>query len=1083
MTHKKRRVFLIFTSCLIFLLAIDNSLLFPQRVSAAASLAGYWKFDEGSGTTAADSSGNGHTATLEGNATWGSGQIGSYALQLNGTPGTYADISGPVINTTQSFTVAAWVNLTSTNGYQTFVSIDGSQVSGFYFQLRGDSGKFALTRLAGDSTSSATVVASALSAPTTNTWYYLVGVYDASAQTISLYVDGALQQTVSFTSPWQATGDTVIGRGKYSGSPVDFVSGRIDDVRIYNGALSSQSVQALQANGYWSFDEGSGTTAADSSPFNTPGTIHNATWTTGEVGRALAFNGISSYVDMGNHASLNFGTGSFSITSWFKTSARSGQQRIDSKGYDGWSNGYFLGLGANSAARTGSIGGGIGGGTQASSLLFSSTTSFNDGKWHLAALVIDRSTNTAQIYVDGIAQSVVTQPGTCGIASGTTVNIANCGSLNATTMDDFTVGSYNGAADFFNGSINEVGVYQYVLTASFLAQQSNVALFNIQANQSGASISPTLYGLMFEEINHSGDGGIYGELIQNRIFQDNPTTPVHWSTVASSGASGSIALDTTQPVNTTALTTSLKLQIANVGAGQRVGVANDGYWGIPVKPHTTYRASFYAKASADFSGPLTVDLEDNSGSPVYAIATVPSISTSWKQYYVTLTTPGNITASETNHFVISASHSGTVWFNLVSLFPPTWNNRPNGMRTDLMQLLNNMHPSFLRFPGGNYLEGATFDTRFQWENTIGPLSQRPGHEDTAWGYRSSDGLGLLEYLEWCEDLHMTPVLAVYAGYSLNGTHVSVGTPQFTDLVNSALNEIQYATGSINTPWGAQRAADGHPAPFHIQYVEIGNEDFFDSSGSYNQRFAAFYDAIKAAYPQIKLIATTTVTSRTPDVYDQHFYESPGWFEGNSNYYDNYSRSAPRIFVGEYATQEGKPTPDLNAALGDAAWMTGLERNSDVVIMASYAPLFVNVNDPNWGTNLIGYDALNSYGSPSYYVQKLFSLYHGNVVIPTQLTGNPDISYVVSKATSDGTLYIKVVNALSTAQTAHFTLNGIRHVFPLGAATVLTSAHGTDTNTLSNPDAVVPVTHQLHDLGTTFTYTLAPNSVTVLQLHV
>jgi alpha-N-arabinofuranosidase len=292
------------------------------------------------------------------------------------------------------------------------------------------------------------------------------------------------------------------------------------------------------------------------------------------------------------------------------------------------------------------------------------------------------------------------------------------------------------------------------------------AALTIQANQTGAHINPALYGLMFEDISHSGDGGLYAELIRNRIFKDDPNTPVNWSAVTSSGAQGSIALDSTHQVNSTALTTSLKLQITQVGAGQRVGVANAGFWGIPVRPNTTYRASFYAQASSDFSGPLTADIESNDGSTIYAKSTVNSISTSWKQYSLILTI-GNVTASETNRFVISAGHTGTVWFNLVSLFPPTWNNRTNGLRPDLMHLLNGMKPGFLRFPGGNFLEGETTSDYFAWKNTVGDLSLRPGHNDP-WGYRSSDGLGLLEYLEWCEDLHMSPLLAVYAGYSLNG---------------------------------------------------------------------------------------------------------------------------------------------------------------------------------------------------------------------------------------------------------------------------------------------------------------------------
>jgi alpha-L-arabinofuranosidase len=219
-------------------------------------------------------------------------------------------------------------------------------------------------------------------------------------------------------------------------------------------------------------------------------------------------------------------------------------------------------------------------------------------------------------------------------------------------------------------------------------------------------------------------------------------------------------------------------------------------------------------------------------------------------------------------------------------------------------LMAGLKPGFLRFPGGNYLEGETIAQRFEWKNTIGPISQRPGHE-SPWGYRSDDGLGLLEFLEWCEDLNMQPLLAVYAGYSLDGEFVAPGAA-LQPYVQDALDEIQYITGSTSTQWGAQRAADGHPAPFPLTYVEVGNEDFFDTSGSYDGRFTQFFNAIRQNYPNLKIIATTTVTSSTPDIYDQHFYETPRSFEQSVHQYDNYSRTAPKIFVGEYASQEGRP---------------------------------------------------------------------------------------------------------------------------------------------------------------------------------
>ncbi len=532
-------------------------------------------------------------------------------------------------------------------------------------------------------------------------------------------------------------------------------------------------------------------------------------------------------------------------------------------------------------------------------------------------------------------------------------------------------------------------------SASALADPASIT---IDVGHPGHAISPTLYGLMTEEINHSYDGGIYAELIQNRAFKDDATNPVHWTLVQDGGGAGQISIDTTNPVNT-ALSVSLDLSITT--PGKRVGVANDGYWGIPVKPNTTYTGSFYAQAQDGFSGPVTVSLESADGSTVYASAVVPAVSTSWAHYGVTLNT-GNVQASTNNRLVISGSHAGTLRLSLVSLFPPTYDNRANGNRVDLMEKLAAMKPAFLRLPGGNYLEGDTIAQRFEWKNTIGDISQRAGHR-SPWKYQSTDGMGLLEFLDWCEDLHMQPVLAVYAGYSLLGEHVDAG-PALQPYVQDALDEIQYVTGDTSTKWGGERAADGHPAPFPLEYVEIGNEDNFDQSGSYPARYAQFYDAIRAAYPKLKIIATVrsgkgnsaasvALGGRTPDVIDDHFYRSASAMEADSTHYDKFDRSGPKVFVGEWATTEGNPTPTMNAALGDAAWMTGLERNSDVVSIASYAPLFVNMNPHagQWRTNLIGYDAINSFGSPSYYTQCMFSNNLADVVLPTTVTQPPIVA--------------------------------------------------------------------------------------------
>ena len=280
-------------------------------------------------------------------------------------------------------------------------------------------------------------------------------------------------------------------------------------------------------------------------------------------------------------------------------------------------------------------------------------------------------------------------------------------------------------------------------------------------------------------------------------------------------------------------------------------------------------------------------------------------------------------------------------------------------------------------------------------------------------------MGLLEFLEWCEDLKMEPVLAVYAGYSLAGEHIDPG-PALEPYVQDALDEIEYVTGSADTKWGAERVKDGHPAPFPLHYVEVGNEDWFDLSHSYDGRFAQFFHAIKQRYPNLQIIATTPVKGVTPDVLDEHFYMPAEQSFSESHHYDNADRNGPKIFVGEWATREDGPTPNLEAALADAAWLTGLERNSDLVIMSSYAPLFVNVNPGGmqWAPDLIGYDALTSYGSPSYWTQVMFSSHLGTEVLASTLSNAPPRVYAsVTRDASKRKLFVKVVNATSTSAAA------------------------------------------------------------------
>lgn len=621
------------------------------------------------------------------------------------------------------------------------------------------------------------------------------------------------------------------------------------------------------------------------------------------------------------------------------------------------------------------------------------------------------------------------------------------------------------------------------LTGSLRAQvAAPPAEISIDASTALHKVSPTLFGLMTEEINYSYDGGIYAELVRNRAFHDaRRASLAHWRLAQDGNARASIALDEASGPSA-ALPVSLKLTVTTADAGDSAGIENDGFWGIALRPGTTYQGSFYAKADSAGMGAVTVSLVNDNTGKIEARATVAGVGADWRQYRFVLKTE-SLTPGSLNHLVLSVNRPGTLWFDLISLFPPTYRNRPNGNRIDLMQMLAAMKPAFLRLPGGNYLEGNTIAERFNWKETIGPLVDRPTH-NSPWGYRSSDGMGLLEFLNWCEDLHMQPVLAVYAGYSLQGEHVAPG-PDLAPYVQDALDEIEYVTGGADTRWGAERARDGHPAPFPLTYVEIGNEDEFDRSHSYDGRFAQFYDAIKKKYPQLQLIATTSVTSRKPDVVDDHFYRRAEQFFEDVHHYDGTDRNGPKIFVGEWATREGAPTPNFGAALGDAAWMTGLVRNSDIVVMASYAPLFTNVNPGGlqWESDLIGYNAASSYGSPSYYAQVMFSNHHGDEVIASQSSGGgPRFFYSATRDSARHLIYLTLVNADSIPQPLRIRLSGVSAVSGTARLIALHAESREETNSIDRPTQIVPVESAISGVSADFRRTMPAFSIQILELR-
>jgi len=346
---------------------------------------------------------------------------------------------------------------------------------------------------------------------------------------------------------------------------------------------------------------------------------------------------------------------------------------------------------------------------------------------------------------------------------------------------------------------------------------------------------------------------------------------------------------------------------------------------------------------------------------------------------------------------------------------------------------------------------------------------------------------LLEFLEWCEDLHVEPVLAVYAGYSLGGTHIATGK-DLEPYVDSALDEIEYVTGDTSTKWGAERARDGHPAPFPLHYIEVGNEDYLDRSGSYPARYAQFAEALHKRYPQYKLISTDGnseyQTKVNSDVSDEHYYKSPADMMDLVHHYDNMSRTGgPKIFVGEWATRSGSPTPNFGDALGDAAWMTSMERNSDLIVMASYAPLLVNVSPGGmeWPTDLIGFNAGTTYASPSYWAQSLFAGHLGDGTAKSAISGeNPRFFYSATVSSTEKVLHLKLVNASNVDQALSVNLTGIKE--PASAKVVsLRGATFEATNSISDPDAIHPVASTVSVSGSNWKHTVPPLTIEVIDM--
>jgi alpha-L-arabinofuranosidase len=500
-----------------------------------------------------------------------------------------------------------------------------------------------------------------------------------------------------------------------------------------------------------------------------------------------------------------------------------------------------------------------------------------------------------------------------------------------------------------------------------------------------APLSPHFYGLFFEDINWGADGGLYAELVQNRSFeyyrirgQDamNPLTA--WEKIERGGAKCELAVESAQPLNANN-TKYLAITIAN--GGSAAGVSNSGFDGIHIDSGASYDVSLYARTSG-WSGDaaVTATLELPDGTACGSV-TFDGVGSAWKKF------SGVLTATRTGddaRLVVTTKGRGTLALDMVSLFPQdTWMGRKNGLRKDLVQALKDLEPKFLRFPGGCITHGEGLDNAYRWKDTVGDVAERKPNWNT-WGYHQTYGLGYFEYFQLCEDLGMAPLPVMTVGVSCGFRRPFQNVPMehLQSHIDDALDLIEFANGPVDSKWGSVRAKMGHPKPFGLEFICLGNEEH--DTPAVRERIPLFVEAIRKAHPEIKIIGTSGLGPQIPlydlmeklKVYssDEHYYEKPEWFIEHQNRFDAFPRGGPKVFIGEYASQSSR----LFSALAEAAYLTGAERNGDLVDMTCYAPLFGRFGHTQWNPNLIYFDKRHVVRTTNYYVQQLFSTNKGDV---------------------------------------------------------------------------------------------------------
>lgn len=651
-----------------------------------------------------------------------------------------------------------------------------------------------------------------------------------------------------------------------------------------------------------------------------------------------------------------------------------------------------------------------------------------------------------------------------------------------------------------------------IAAAAALSLSASAATNNLtlKADKPGAPIQPTMYGLFFEDINFGADGGLYAEKIKNRSFEF-PQHLMGWKTF------GGVELRNDGPFDRN----PHYVRLTSAGHNHKhTGLENEGFVGIGVEKGEKYRFSVWARVPQGGEGRLKVVLADRNThgrSQNLASAKIKVTTTDWQKYTVELT-PDQTCAHAVLRVFLRHPDTTAVDLEHLSLFPvDTWKGHENGLRKDLAQKLADIHPGVFRFPGGCIVEGTDLDTRYQWKNTVGPVENRPTIENR-WHYTfthhffpdyfQSNGLGFYEYFLLSEEIGAEPLPVLNVGLSCQyqndrpEDHVAVDS--LAPYIQDALDLVEFANGDTTTTWGALRAQMGHPAPFNLKVMGIGNEQW---GPEYVDRLEPFLAAMRKAHPEIKIVGSTGPDSEgdkfdylwpemkrvKADLVDEHFYRPEDWFLAQGARYDNYDRKGPKVFAGEYACHmRHKNWNHFEPALLEAAFMTGLERNADVVHMATYAPLFAHVDAWQWRPDMIWFDNLRSMPTASYYVQQMFATNKGTNVLPLTMDGKPltggeGQNGLFASATLDkdaNQIVVKVANTSKEDQTLNIDITGLKKGKTLDGGKALTLHADLEAeNTLDNPDLVKPVESAVEAAGREFTATVGPSTFAVYRLNI